>query len=277
MSGSGPRISIVVAVLDAAAALPSCLASVFEQSWPERELVVVDGGSTDGTVAILRRESARIAHWESSRDRGICHAWNKALERVRGEWVLFLGADDRLASPDALARAASELGRNGSACGVVYGSVAVLGPNGALRAVVGRPWSEARVDFAHRMAIPHQATFHHRSLFERHGRFDESFRICGDYEFLLRELKAGQARFLPGIVVTAMAGGGLSDRAGSALVMCREFERARRMHGLSRLPLWLSARLLRARCRDWLARSLGPGAAESAARTYRALAGRRRP
>ena len=277
MSGSGPRISVVVAVLDGARSLPACLASVFEQSWPDRELVVVDGGSTDGTVAILRRESERITHWESGPDRGICHAWNKALDRVRGEWVLFLGADDHLAAPDTLARAASELGLDRGASRVVYGSVAVLAEDGAVRTIVGRPWSAARADFAHRMAIPHQATFHARSLFERHGRFDESFRICGDYELLLRELKHGEARFLPGLVVTRMASGGLSDRPESALVMCREFERARRMHGLSRVPLWLSARLLRARCRDWLARSLGPAAAESAARTYRALAGRRRP
>ena len=75
-----------------------CLDSVLAQQAGLAEIVVVDGASTDGTVAILERNAKRLASWSSEPDRGICDAWNKALARVRGEWVLFLGADDRLAS-----------------------------------------------------------------------------------------------------------------------------------------------------------------------------------
>ncbi len=160
---------------------------------------------------------------------------------------------------------------------MVYASVQVVDAAGAVRATVGRPWAEARVDFRDRMSIPHQGTFHHRSLFERHGRFDESYRICGDYELLLRELLEHDARFVPGLVVVVMGSGGISDHPRTAVTMTREFERARHRHGLTRLPPALSPRLFRARCRHWLARLAGPRAADSVASLYRALAGSRKP
>ena len=274
---AGPRISIVIAVRNGAATLERCLHSVLEQSHAERELLVLDGGSTDGTQEILRRAGGGVDYWESRPDRGICHAWNKALERCTGEWLCFLGADDRWWTPDALARMAPALRAAGGSPAVVYARVHVLDRSGTILATVGRPWSEARAEFCHRMSIPHQGTFHHRSLFERHGRFDESFRICGDYELLLRELARGEALFVPGLVVTGMGAGGISQGPHAGLAMTREFERARRMHGLTRVPRWLSARLFRANCRAWITRTMGGGAADALAELYRGLAGKPRP
>lgn len=267
----------MIAVRNGAATLARCLESVLEQTHAERELLVIDGGSTDGTQEILRRTDARIDYWESRPDRGICHAWNKALDRSSGEWLCFLGADDRFWAPDSLARMAAALRRTPESPGVVYAGVHVLDRNGTILATVGRPWSEARLAFRQRMSIPHQGTFHHRALFERHGRFDESFRICGDYEFLLRELATGEAAFVPDLVVVGMGAGGLSQGPNAGLLMTREFERARRMHGLTRVPRWLSARLFRANCRAWITRTLGGEAADALADLYRGVAGKPRP
>lgn len=272
------RISIVISVLNGAATLERCLDSIAGQTWPEREVVVMDGGSSDGTVDILARRAAELAHWKSEPDRGIYHAWNKALRQVTGEWVLFLGADDTLRSPDALERMASDLRDDGGRTGIVYGSVDVVAPDGRRLATVGRPWEAASDDFRHRMAIPHQATFHHASFFERHGPFDERFRICGDYELLLRALArpGAAARFVPDVVVVAMQAGGLSDRPASLVTMAREFALARWLHGLAPVPPALAPAVWRARARFAIGRLLGAQAADAAARGYRVLAGRDR-
>ena len=91
-----PSISIVVAVFNGAHTLQRCIDSVITQDYPDKEIIIMDGGSTDGTVDILRSNSRRIAYWESRRDRGIYHAWNKGLQQAHGEWIIFLGADDVL-------------------------------------------------------------------------------------------------------------------------------------------------------------------------------------
>ena len=81
------------------------------------------------------------------------------------------------------------------------------------------------------MCIPHQGVMHRRSLFDQHGNFDESFRIAGDYELLLRELKTGDAVFLPDIITAGQRRGGISSDPANYLRTLRETWRAQRMHG----------------------------------------------
>jgi hypothetical protein len=119
------------------------------------------------------------------------------------------------------------------------------------------------------MAIPHQGTFHHRDLFERHGGFDERFRICGDYELLLRELRSNDALFISDLVLVDMGAGGISDRPGSHLSMARELHRARRMHALTWIPDWLYQPFVRDRTRTVLTRTLGPRWAGWIIKAYR--------
>ena len=104
-----PRISVVMAVLNGEAGLRRALDSIVGQTYPEVEVVVMDGGSTDGSLDILRGYGARIAHWETGRDTGVFNAWNKALDHVTGDWVCFLGADDWYAGPDVMARVAAQI------------------------------------------------------------------------------------------------------------------------------------------------------------------------
>jgi glycosyltransferase involved in cell wall biosynthesis len=272
------KFSVVIAVLDAEATLERALASVVGQSCPSWELLVVDGASTDRTLEIIRAHASRLAHWESAPDEGVCHAWNKALAHAKGEWVSFLGADDYLWDSRVLERVAGQLDVLEPDCAVAYGKVQLVGPAGELLAMVGQPWSRAAPLLRDHMSIPHQATFHRASLFRQFGPFDTSFRICGDYELLLRALPARGAHFLDEVVV-AMQRGGLSDRPGQSAVMAEEFLRAQHMHGLRRLPPWISFRLWRARGRRALGRFLGEARADAVASAYHALAGRqdRRP
>src|SRR5262245_56615116 len=111
MESAAPRISVVVALLNRRDTLARCLDSVIAQTWRVRDIVLIDGGSTDGSLDLVRERAASIAYWESAPDRGLYHAFNKALAKAAGDWIYFLGADDYLWSPDAFVTIAPHLAR----------------------------------------------------------------------------------------------------------------------------------------------------------------------
>jgi hypothetical protein len=122
---------------------------------------------------------------------------------------------------------------------VAYGQVMLISVGGKAIQPFGEPWEKVKRRFRQEMCIPHQGTMQRRSLFEQHGEFDESFRIAGDYEFLLRELRLQDARFIPGITVAAMRqGGGISSFPENSFVVLLESRRAQWKNGL-RLPGWI--------------------------------------
>lgn len=251
-----PRISVIVSVLNGAAILRRCIDSISNQTYGQVELVVIDGGSTDGSRDILQQNASRLAYWISEPDRGIYHAWNKGLDHARGEWICFLGADDFLWAPDTLEQLAPVLARAHPPVRVVYGQVAFVNDSGGEMQRVGEDWQTARQRFGEIMCLPHTGLMHHRSLFDAHGRFDESFRVGGDYEMLLRELRAGNALFVPGLVVAGMRHGGVSSDPEGSVRLMREFRRAQVMHGLGAGRHWITA-YAKAHLRVWLWRILG--------------------
>lgn len=91
-----PKVSIVTVCYNADDFLQDCIDSVHMQDTQEIEHVIIDGESRDKTVAILKANEGKISYWRSEKDSGIYHAMNKALNHVRGKWILFLGADDGL-------------------------------------------------------------------------------------------------------------------------------------------------------------------------------------
>lgn len=238
-----PQISVVVAVFNSKATLQQCIDSFARQNYAHKELIVIDGGSTDGSVDVLAANQHVVDYWISEPDRGIYSAWNKALDHAHGEWICFLGADDYFWSEDALALMSVQLQQLSPSVQVAYGAIMVVNAHGAVIHPFGAPWHRVRRRFRQLMSIPHQGTMHRRSLFQRHGRFDESFRIAGDYELLLRELKTADAFFVPDVVVSAMRqGGGISSTPGNAWVVLKETRQAQLKNGLY-LPgiYWLLA------------------------------------
>jgi len=226
-----PLISIIVAVFDGVATLQHCMDSVTQQTYPNKELIIIDGGSTDGTVELLKKNHDQIRYWISEPDRGIYNAWNKGLEQAHGEWICFLGADDKFWDAQALEKMAGQLKQLPPGIRVAYAQIMLLNDNGEQLSLVGEDWGRTRNRFKQTMCIPHQGVMHKRSLFELHGNFDETFRIAGDYEMLMRELKTADAGFVPGIILTAMRQGGVSSIPQNSLVLLREIRRAQKMHG----------------------------------------------
>lgn len=201
-----PLISIVIAVFNGVKTLQKCIDSVTAQSYKNVELIIMDGASSDGTTEVLKRNESSIAYYESQEDRGIAHAWNKALDRVKGDWILFLGADDRLIDVDVLSDMADILVRD-IENDVVYGQIIYDG--GAFHGqVYGGHFDLYKLK--RRMVVPHTAAFHRRKYFIEVGKFDESFKIAIDYEILLRK-RSLSARFVKRHVAV-MGGEGVSSR-----------------------------------------------------------------
>ena len=118
-------ITVILAVLNASNTLERCLQSILKQTYQHKEIILVDGGSTDGTLSILDAYGDKLTYWESKPDRGIYHAWNKALKHARGDWICFLGADDYFWSNNVLADLAPHLIRaTNSGIRIVYGQAA---------------------------------------------------------------------------------------------------------------------------------------------------------
>ncbi len=227
-----PNISIITASYNAAKYIQKCIDSVAEQTYPHIEHIVADGASQDGTVEIIQNNADKLSWWASEPDTGIYHAWNKALQHARGEWILFLGADDRLANPHVLEKIVTHLKNAYPDYRLVYGKLNLVNASGRILKTVGEPFNTYKGKYEHgRIKLPaHPETFHHRSLFEEKG-FDESFRIAGDSDFLIRELKKRPALFVPEII-TIMTFGGTSGSPHNTLIRWKECRRIMKKHKL---------------------------------------------
>lgn len=183
MVSNNPKLTIILATLNAGATIERCLQSVADQSYQNYELIIQDGVSCDDTLKKVERFTSLIdMNVESSRDGGIYGAWNKALARARGEWVMFIGADDYFPSDCTLADLLAFA--SGEEADLITVRNAEVDDGCKVIRVYGEPWVWDR--FRRFMSICHVGLLHRKSLFDCHGRFDEQFRIAGDYEFLMR-------------------------------------------------------------------------------------------
>lgn len=186
-------VSVIIATLNPGASLARCLESVLEQKGVDLEVIVVDGSSTDGTVDFLARVESQLQYWRSAPDHGIYDAWNHGLDHCTKEWVTFLGADDVLVSSRALLNLTSLAKENNSL--LVTSRNSLVDANGKVLGRVGQAWNWSQHIFWQK--ISHSGTLHHKSLFERFGKFDSSLKIVGDYEFLLRLGREVPSSFYP--------------------------------------------------------------------------------
>ena len=168
-----PLISIITVVYNGVAGIEATLRSVFSQDPSLYEVVVIDGGSTDGTLDILDRYRDRLAVCISEPDRGIYDAMNKGISHARGEWLYFLGSDDTLR--DCL-RVISQNLRDSTT--IYYGDVFRTGSE----TVYGGRFSALRLE---RRNICQQAMFYPRSALERY-KFNLRYPLLADWELNLR-------------------------------------------------------------------------------------------
>jgi glycosyltransferase involved in cell wall biosynthesis len=184
--------------------------SVLGQDYRPIEYIVVDGGSTDGTLDILRGLDDRVDYWVSERDRGIYDAMNKGIAQATGEIVGILNSDDWF-EPGAVAKSVEAL-RAGDA-GYSYGSAYLVDAAGA-RIGVARPVPPAR--FAARVMaetpLPHPTMFVRRPVYARCGGFDARLKLAGDFELIARFHRLGvRGVEIPDALVNFQLGGASRD------------------------------------------------------------------
>ena len=237
-----PLITIIIAVFNGGKTLQQCIDSIVQQSYSNKQLIIIDGNSTDGSVELLQANDQSISYWVSEPDSGIYNAWNKGLMQANGEWICFLGADDYFWDSDVLEKMSQQLVKLPADINIAYGKIMLLSENGNELYSTGEVWSNVKQRFKQLMSIPHPGTMHRWSLFEQHGYFDESFRIAGDYELLLRELKTADAAYIPDIISVGMLQGGISSNPQNTLSQLYEVRRVQQKHGLKQPNFyWLMA------------------------------------
>jgi glycosyltransferase involved in cell wall biosynthesis len=232
-------VSVLMATFRSAATVKAAIESVLAQEGCKVELLIADGGSKDGTVAICESYGDRLAYFKSEPDQGVYDAWNKLLPKAKGEWICFIGSDDELASPQALAQMLRAAQSRPRGTRVVYGRVRYVRADGSTVLEQGRPWDDVKHNMLREMSIPHVGTFHHASMFADQHYFDPAFKIAGDFALLLPECLAHGAYFAQEVLVAKAGWGGISTNTGWVL-KCH-FEVGviqRRYSGLQLFPQW---------------------------------------
>ncbi len=199
---SSPLISIVIPSFNQALFLEECLGSVLDQTYPRREIIVIDGGSTDGSREILRRHERRLGYWVSEPDRGQADAVNKGWTRARGDILGWLNSDDRLEA-GALELVAGEFAARPDAV-LLYGDVREIDARG--EAVGGKKmggFGLRSLLLGKNMGQP--GVFIARRAYEALGGLDETLHFALDFDYFLRVWTAfpDGGAYLPHLVASS--------------------------------------------------------------------------
>lgn len=246
---SNPLITIVVAVFNGEKTLERCINSVIQQTYPYKELIIMDGGSTDGSVELLKRFDSNIKYWESKPDRGIYHAWNKALDHAEGEWICFIGCDDFFIDSYVLSKIVLELiEASNEGYLYAYGKVALYSDkNNRIVEYCNDPWEITKKRIKQGFFWVHSGSFHHKNLFSKNSRFDERFKINGDRDFLFRKLKDKEAYFIDDITI-GMSMSGLSYNISDKKIIIDEALTIWKEIPMTTFPWLIYSSLIKLKC-----------------------------
>jgi glycosyltransferase involved in cell wall biosynthesis len=246
------KVSVITAVLNGAETLSGTIESVAGQDYPNLEYIIVDGGSSDGTLDLLARHGDVIDRCISGPDSGIADAMNKGLRAASGDLLLFLHADDRFLDGSALSSAMARV----DSLDAIWAFDILFGEGGRQTRCSARPFN-AWTRFKN--PLPHQGVLCPRRVFDRLGGFDTTLRIDMDYDLWLRAYLADIPLRRIRQVLAVMGSGGISSRRDWA-GLSRRFAEERRVQmahaagtawaALYALywPVYLGYRRLRAAC-----------------------------
>lgn len=197
-----PKISIITVVYNAKNTLEQTMLSVINQTYKNIEYIIIDGGSRDGSVDIIKKYESCLGYWHSERDNGIYDAMNKGISHATGEWVIFLGADDILLN--VLHHVALELTDNST---VYYGNAYML-ESGIIYSGKFNKWKIAYKN------ICHQTLFYPLKLLKEYN-YDQSYKVHADYHLNMLSFVDQRFRYIHvNRIIAAYSEVGFSTRNG---------------------------------------------------------------
>ena len=242
------RITLITACYNSAAVIGTALESVLRQTWPDVECWVIDGGSTDGTLEIIREYEPKFGgrmHWVSEPDRGMYDAINKGIRKATGEVVGILNADDVLADDRVLERVAEALGRSARTNELpqaIYGDIRFvadrrgvgleeLRAEPTVRYYSSRHWRPWMLQWG--FMPPHPSVYIRRACFEQLGDYSLDYQIAADYALLVRFLGKARlsCRYVPMCFVDMRVGGKSTKNWRSNVLLNQEIVRGNREAG----------------------------------------------
>lgn len=240
------KISVITVVYNRAETVAHAIESLQAQTYEDVEHIVQDGGSTDGTLQILKARADGRTVIESRPDNGIYDAINRGIARASGDVIGILHSDDFFASPSVLEKVAEAVAPpdvKGAYGDLDY--VSAFNPSRVVRR--WRSGAYAPEKLAQGWMPPHPTLFLCRSVFQRWGGYDTSFRIAGDYDAMLRYLVRGRIRlvYIPEVLVKMRLGGESNRSLGRILQKSREDYRALRKNDVGGVRTLLAKNLMK--------------------------------
>lgn len=236
------KVSIITVVYNGAEHIRDCIDSVLGQTYPDLEYIIVDGQSTDGTVAIVQSYGTKVARFVSESDKGLYDAMNKGIGLATGDVIGLLNADDFYRHDRVIAHVVALLERTGS--DAVYGDMLYVDRHDTQK--LQRYWRSGWYRdnaFLWGWMPGHLSFFARRSLYERYGRFRLDMKSAADYELLLRFIHKNKAKlaYMDEVTIVMRSGGVSNSSLKNRLRANRDDRLAWELNGLKPhfFTLWL--------------------------------------
>jgi glycosyltransferase involved in cell wall biosynthesis len=227
------KISVITVCFNSAKTIGHTLRSVREQTYKDIEHIIVDGGSSDLTMDVISSDGAHVSILVSERDKGIYDAMNKGIALASGDVIGFINADDFYAAPTVLENVVAAFDKSGADSS--YGDLCYVNQTDPTRIV--RYWRSKDFvpgSFEAGWCPPHPTFFVRRSVYQRLGGFDLSFKIAADFELMARYLEAARITscYIPEVLVKMRLGGTTNKSLGNILKQNEEIRQALKKLGL---------------------------------------------
>lgn len=237
LEGRRVSVSIITPCLNSAGTIRDTMESVLNQTYAPMEYILVDGGSTDGTLEIIKKYEKLFdgrLRYVSERDNGIYNAMNKGLRMSRGRLIGIINSDD-FYETDAVEQAIRHMST--ADCQVIYGYLRIIEKTGTVK------YARVAHDSLPKKMIGHPTCFVTRETYKRFGMFLESLKVTSDYELMLRWYRSNRVEFhLIPIVMANFRAGGASYNIRTAM----EHELSRLIHGYGSVREFMEA------CQDFM-------------------------
>ena len=215
------KVSIIICVLNGEKSIYKTVESILNQDYLNLELIIIDGGSSDNTIEIIKSFDSSKIKWISEPDKGISDAFNKGIKLATGDYINFQGDGDGFVNSSSISDLFSNLDLKEKP--IVCGNIQRIDINGNLlyKTKINKIFNKKSLLF--KMSLPHQGLFIPKEFFFKYGEFDLNNKYCMDYELLLRSYNNFPKVITKDLVVSNWRADGLGE--GKTLEILKEYHK----------------------------------------------------